>query len=136
MINRDYPVEIWCHRGITSKCCLFLFKLAKAITFIKFCILQSFTYLKHVHNIRNNLEKGNDFLSFSEKLERTFIMTLNQLLSTRRKPVNARQKAAAEMIVLIVWYSANARHNCALVATSARIKRFKSTSGHQDYRDL
>lgn len=72
---------------------------------------------------------------FAEKFGRTFITMLNQLLSTKRKLVNANKKAAAEMIVLIAWYSANARHNCVLVVTNARIKRFKSTSGRQDYRD-
>jgi len=73
---------------------------------------------------------------FAEKFEQTFIMMLNQLLFMRRKLVNANQKAGVETIVLIAWYSANAHHNCVLVVTSARIKRFKSTSGHQDYRDL
>lgn len=49
--------------------------------------------------------------------------------------MNAKQKAAVKTIVLIAWYSANVRHNCVLAATSVRIKRFKSTSGRQDYRD-
>lgn len=77
----------------------------------------------------------NNITFFIEKFEQTFIMMLNQLLSTKRKPVNAKQKVAAEMIALIAWYSANVRHNCVLAAINARIKKFKSTSGHQDYRD-
>jgi len=50
--------------------------------------------------------------------------------------VNVNKKAAAETIVLIAWYSASVRHSCALVVTSVKIKRFKNTSGHQDYKDL
>lgn len=107
-------------------------------------MLQILTYLKRIYNIiDNNLNyikiKFKNVqcwcIFLTEKFEQTFIMTLSQLRSTRRKPVNANQKVVAETTVLIVWSSANVLHNCVLVATSARIKRFKSTNVRQDYRD-
>jgi len=54
----------------------------------------------------------------------------------KHKLANASQRAVVEMTALIVWYSANAHHNCVLATINAKIKRFKNTNGHQDYRDL
>lgn len=73
---------------------------------------------------------------FTEKFGQTFITMLSRLLFTRRKHVNANQRAAAETIVLIAWCLASVHHNYALVATSARIKRFKNMSGRRGCRNL
>jgi hypothetical protein len=54
----------------------------------------------------------------------------------KHKLANASQRAVVEMTVLIAWYSANAHRNCVLATINAKIKKFKSTNGRQDYRDL
>jgi len=93
----------------------------------------------HTYNrssIRVRIILHNDLHLFAEKFGQTFITMLSRLPSMRRKRVNANRRAAAETIVSIAWYSASVHHNCALLVKSARIKRFKNTSGRQDCRNL
>lgn len=72
---------------------------------------------------------------FAGKFEQTFIMMLNRLLSTKRKPVSVNQRVVVETIVLTAWYLVSVHHNCALVVRNAKIKRSRSMNGPQDYRD-